>query len=142
MDDPLQALTEMKRVTKSNGYVLALAEPNYTARTDQPKELTALGKWQNKSLQHQGVDIGIGARLADLFFRAGIKIIETGAIQSRENDALSLEEWQNEWDVIEFDLAESITKEEIMRLRKLDEKSRIDGTRVLNVPTYFAWGQV
>ncbi len=141
-DDPLQALREMKRVTKANGYVLALAEPDYKARIDRPAELVALGKWQNESLQHQGADISIGARLADLFFRAGIKIIETGIIQSRENDALSSEEWQNEWAVIKFDLAESISKEEIVRLKKLDEESRIDGTRVLNVPTYFAWGQV
>ena len=140
--DPLQALTEMKRVTLSNGYVLALAEPDYTARTDQPDELVELGKLQNESLQRQGADISLGARLADLFFRAGIKIIETGAIQSRENAALSLEEWQNEWDVIESDLAESVPEKEIARLKKLDEEARIHRTRVLNVPTYFVWGQV
>ena len=142
VNDPLQALTEMKRVTKSNGYVLALAEPDYAARTDRPNELAVLGKLQNESLQRQGADISIGGRLADLFFRAGINIIETGAIRSRENDALPLEEWQNEWDVIESDLAESVTKKEIARLKKLDEESRIDGTCVLNVPTYFVWGQV
>ena len=141
-NDPLQALTEMKRVTKSNGYILALAEPDYTARTNQPDELLVLGRLQNESLKRQGADISIGARLADLFFRAGIKIVETGAIQSRENDALSLEEWKNEWDVIESNLTESVTKKEIARLKKLDEKARKRGTRVLNVPTYFAWGQV
>src|SRR5271157_3696134 len=142
VDDPLQALTEMKRVTKANGYVLAIAEPDYTARTDQPNELAALGKWQNESLKRQGADISIGSRLADLFFRTGIKIIETGAIQSRGNDALPLEEWKNEWDVIESDLTESVAKKEIARLKKLSEKARKRGTRVLNVPTYFAWGQV
>ena len=101
----------MKRVTKANGYVLALAEPDYTARTDQPDELTSAWKIakqiapaSRRGYQHRR------ARLADLFFRAGIKIIETGAIQSRENDALSLEEWQNEWDVIEFDLANPLRK--------------------------------
>ena len=40
------------------------------------------------------------------------------------------------------DLTESVTKKEIARLKKLDEKARKRGTRVLNVPTYFAWGQV
>ena len=140
--EPSRALNEMKRVTKSNGYVLALAEPDYTARIDQPDELAVLGRLQNESLKRQGADISLGMRLADLFFRAGIKIIETGAIQSRENDALLLEEWQNEWAVIESDLAESVTKKEIARLKKLDKETRINGTRVLNVPTYFAWGQV
>ena len=142
VNDPLQALTEMKRVTKSNGYVLALAEPDYTARTDQPDELAELGRLQNESLQRQGADISLGARLADLFFQAGIKTIETGVIQSRDNDALSSEEWQNEWAVIESDLAESVTKKEIARLKKLDQEARKHETRVLNVPTYFAWGQV
>jgi SAM-dependent methyltransferase len=142
VNDPLQALTEMKRVTKSNGYVLALAEPDYTARTDQPDELAELGRLQNESLQRQGADISLGARLADLFFRAGINIIETGVIQSRENDALSSEEWQNEWVVIESDLAESVTKKEIGHLKKLDQEARKRETRMLNVPTYFTWGQV
>jgi ubiquinone/menaquinone biosynthesis C-methylase UbiE len=142
VNDPLQVLIGMKRVTKANGYVLALAEPDYATRTDQPDELAELGRLQNESLQRQGADISLGARLADLFFRAGINIIETGVIQSRENDAPSSEEWQNEWTVIESDLAESVTKKEIERLKKLDQKARKRGTRVLNVPTYFAWGQV
>ena len=140
--NPLKALTEMKRVTKANGYVLAVAEPDYTARTDQPDELTVLGKLQNESLKRQGADISIGAQLADLFFRAGIKIVETGTIQSRGNDALSLEEWENEWEVLESDLAESVSKNDIARLKKLDKEAWMRGIRVLNVPTYFAWGQV
>ena len=123
VNDPLQTLAEMKRVTKANGYVLALAEPDYTARTDQPDELRVLGKLQNESLQRQGADISLGARLADLFFRAGIKIVETGVIQSREKDALSSEEWQNEWAVIESDLAESVTKKEIAALEKTGSRS-------------------
>jgi len=142
VNDPLQVLIEMKRVTRSSGYVLALAEPDYTARTDQPDELAELGRLQNESLQRQCADISLGARLADLFFRAGIKIVETGAIQSREKDALSSEEWQNEWAVIESDLTESVTEKEIARLKGLDEEARLRGTRLLNVPTYFAWGQV
>ena len=142
VNDPLQALTEMKRVTKPGGYMLAMAEPDYTARTDQPKELVMLGRWQNESLQRQGADIGLGARLADLFFQAGIQIIETGAIQSRGKEAISSEEWQDEWEVVESDLAESVSKKEIARLKKLEEEARRHGTRVLNVPTYFAWGQV
>ena len=38
--------------------------------------------------------------------------------------------------------SESVTEKEIARLKNLDEKARKRGTRVLNVPTYFAWGQV
>jgi len=135
-------LLEMKRVTRLNGYVLALAEPDYTARTDQPDELLPLGRLQNESLERQGADIGLGAHLADLFFRAGLAFIETGPIQSRGNEAGSAGEWQAEWDVIESDLAGLLSEKEIARWKKLDEEAHLRGTRLLNVPTYFAWGQV
>jgi SAM-dependent methyltransferase len=102
--DPLQALHEMKRVTKSGGHIIAFAEPDYSKRIDQPDELVQLGKWQTESLKGQGADPGLGARLAELFFQAEIKILETGTMQSVENEP-STEEWEIEWAVIESDLA-------------------------------------
>ena len=139
---PLKALLEMKRVTRTNGYVLALAEPDYTHRTDKPGSLKALGLLQNESLQRQGADIGLGAHLADLFFQAGIKIIETGAIRSRRGAASASEKWGSEWAVLESDLSGSLPSHEIMRWKKLNQNAYSSGELLLNVPTYFAWGQV
>ncbi len=138
--DPLQSLLEMKRVTNSGGSVLAFAEPDYSHRIDRPQELVQLGQWQMEALKGQGADPAIGARLADLFFRAGIEIIETGAIQSVENEA-PREEWEAEWAVIESDLAGHIPADEIRKMKLLDRAARERGTRVLHVPTYFAWGR-
>src|SRR5690349_21990098 len=73
--DPLQALLEMKRVAKAGAHIIAFAEPDYTRRIDRPRELVSLGEWQTAALRRQGADPGLGARLADLFFRAGIKIV-------------------------------------------------------------------
>ena len=42
--DPLQAVLEMKRVTKRGGHILALAEPDYYARVDKPDALRPLGE--------------------------------------------------------------------------------------------------
>ncbi len=140
--DPLQTLLEMKRVTKQNGHILALAEPDYSHRVDKPDELARLGQWQTESLQRQGADVSLGARLADLFFQAGIKIVETGAIQRRGNEAFSPDEREQEWAVLSADLAGIVTGEEIRKLKRLDETAWRNGERVLNVPTYFAWGQV
>ena len=139
--DPLQALFEMKRVAKSGAYVIAFAEPDYTARLDKPRELVRLGEWQTESLRRQGADPGLGARLADLFFRAGINIIETGTIQNAIQEP-SLGEWETEWAVIESDLSGAIPREEIQKMKKLDQQARRNGERVLQVPTYFVWGQV
>lgn len=139
--EPVQALLEMKRVTKAGGYVLALAEPDYTVRIDQPDELVELSKLRAESLRRQGADVGIGARLADLFFRSGIRIVETGAIQGRSREA-ALKEREQEWAVLESDLAEISTREEIRRMKQLylDEMSR--DRYLTEVPTYFVWGQV
>ena len=139
VNDPLQALLEMKRVTIEGGHIIAFAEPDYTTRTDKPEELTQLGKWQTESLKRQGADPGFGARLAESFFQAGIQIIETGQIQNVGNEA-SLDDWETEWSVIESDLAGMVTEADIKKMKLIDSAARERGERVLNVPTYFAWG--
>ena len=138
--DPLQALKEMKRVTKQAGHVIAFAEPDYLNRLDEPQELVPLGQWQMQSLRSQGADPGLGSRLARLFFEAGITIRETGTIQNSEK-RLSLEEWQIEWEVIESDLHGRIPNRDLQRMKELDQQARQEGRRVLHVPTYFAWGE-
>jgi SAM-dependent methyltransferase len=137
--DPLQALLEMRRVTKPGAHVIAFAEPDYTERIDQPSELIHLGQWQTESLQRQGADVSLGARLADLFFRAGIEIVETGTIQSAGYDP-SPEEWELEWAVIEADLAGFVPRADIHKMKRLDGQALARGERVLHIPTYFAWG--
>lgn len=141
VNDPLQALLEMKRVTKTGAHILAFAEPDYTQRVDQPLELVPLGRWQAESLRRQGADPGLGARLADLFFRAGIELLETGTIQGAETDP-SHTDWETEWAVIEADLAGLIPPDEVQKMKSLDQVARAGGERVLHVPTYFAWGRV
>lgn len=139
--EPLDALQEMKRITRAGGQVIAFAEPNYLERLDRPKELIPLGKWQTEALARQGADPGLGGRLAALFFQAGIKIVETGTIQSREQEP-SPSNWEVEWDVIESDLRTTVPEADIQKMKRLDMQAREKGTRRLHVPTYFAWGQV
>jgi SAM-dependent methyltransferase len=140
VNDPLQALLEMRRVAKRGGHVIAFAEPDYTARIDEPRELIPLGRWQAESLIRQGADPGLGARLADLFFKAGIQLLETGTIQNARDEP-SPEEWEIEWAVIESDLAGFVPGDEIQRMKTLDWQTRARGERKLHVPTYFAWGR-
>ena len=141
VNDPLQAVLEMKRVTSRGGYVLALAEPDYSARVDKPEALRPLGEWQRDALIRQGANPSFGAQLAETFFQAGITLKETGTIQGAENEP-SVREREMEWAVIEADLAESVSSVEIQKMKQLDEDAWERGERVLYVPTYFAWGQV
>jgi SAM-dependent methyltransferase len=137
--DPLRALFELKRVAKSGAHVIAFAEPDYTARVDEPRELAPLGEWQAESLKRQGADPSLGGRLDDLFFEAGIRLIETGVIQNTGLDS-SPEEWEIEWAVIESDLAGFIPSDDLHKMKTLDQQARTRRGRVLHVPTYFAWG--
>lgn len=141
VSDPLQAVLEMKRVTKPGGHILALAEPDYDARVDKPDALRPLGEWQRDALKRQGADPGFGAKLAETFFQAEIKLKETGPILSLRNEP-SARERELEWAVIKADLAESVSRVEIQKMKQLDEEAWAKGERVLHVPTYFAWGQV
>ena len=137
MHDPLQVVREMARVSRS---VLALAEPDYSQRVDEPSALTALGKWQTESLIQQGANPSFGAQLAETFFQAGINLIETGPIQGQAV-MRSVEDWENEWAVMESDLEGIAPSGEIQKMKNLDEIARKRGERTLHVPTYFAWGK-
>ncbi len=142
VDQPLRALQEMKRVTAPSGYVLALAEPDYLARVDQPAELAWLGGQQNEALRSQGAALHRGAELAGLFDRAGLRIIETGTIRPQNADDLRPAAWESEWQVLEADLAGALPDKELSRLHALAQAAARRGERLVSVPTYFAWGQV
>jgi SAM-dependent methyltransferase len=166
--DPSLALLEMKRVTRSGGTVLALAEPDYDSRVDKPAALAPLGRWQTEALRRQGADPGLGRRLAALFHQAGILPIETGTLQgspgSGEVDPIfayhpnlhtgrgtrhgdggrrpASVERDLEWAVLEDDLVGCVPVQEVRRMKVLDEQAWKRGERVLHVPTYFVWGEV
>ena len=142
VSDPHRVLGEMKRVTRAGGHILALAEPDYSARVDEPAELAKLGQWQTEALRSQGADPSLGGRLAESFYQAGIRLVETGAIESQRKDALTHAERDLEWAVLEADLAGRVPSQEIQRLKILDERAWARGERILHVPTYFAWGRV
>jgi ubiquinone/menaquinone biosynthesis C-methylase UbiE len=135
--NPLQVLCEMARVGRS---VLALAEPDYSQRVDEPPTLKQLGEWQTEALRRQGANPSFGAALPDTFYQAGIRLIETGPIQGQAV-MNSAEDWEQEWAVIESDLAGFVPEVEIQKMKKLDEAARGNGERTLYVPTFFAWGK-
>jgi ubiquinone/menaquinone biosynthesis C-methylase UbiE len=142
MDDPVRSLAEMARVTARGGLVLALAEPDYSGRIDHPEPLAELGRLQSEALAVQGADPTIGRRLGELFYRAGLVVLETGLLGGKWSGEPSAESWQSEWQVLESDLQGRIDLSRLAELRRLDAAAWQRGERVLFVPTFYAVGQV
>ena len=74
--DPLQALLEMKRVTKKGGRLSRLQSQITRHAVDQPRELVPLGEWQTEALQRQGADPGLGARWQIYFLELGSRSLK------------------------------------------------------------------
>jgi ubiquinone/menaquinone biosynthesis C-methylase UbiE len=139
--DPERLLREMARVTRPGGAVLALAEPDHAARIDAPDELQPLGRWQTEALARQGVNPRMGRLLAGVFARAGIRLVENGVIGGGWSASFPVE-MDLEWAVLEADLAGHVPAQDIQKMKEMDWQARQQGSRVLFVPTFYAWGRV
>jgi len=132
----------MKRVTRRGGSLLVVAEPDYASRLDGPPEFIHVGKLQTDALVRRGADVTLGSHLADLVDRAGIVVRETGRIEAWPGGTPSRPELDDEWEILQDDLAGLVSAPELERLKHLDAGARSSGERTIQVPTYFAWGQV
>ncbi|MBM3145080.1 MAG: methyltransferase domain-containing protein [Chloroflexi bacterium] len=142
VNDPAQVLSEMARVTRSGGAVVALAEPDYGGRIDYPPELEQIGKRQTNSLRAQGADPFMGRKLAGLFNQAGLQNVETGILGAQWQGAPSKEEWLCEWAALEADIKALQISDTLEDLRIRDAQAWQSGNRVLFVPTFYALGWV
>lgn len=142
VENPIQVLLEMRRVTRSGGAVLALAEPDYGGRIDYPEGLAQLGLWQTQSLHKQGADPQIGRKLAGMFNKVGLRQVEAGVIGGEWRKEVPGNDFDLEWQVLEEDLALHVSEEQFRSMKKLDASARSRGERILYVPTFYAWGIV
>jgi SAM-dependent methyltransferase len=145
VENPNLVLDEMTRVTRPDGVVLALAEPDYGGRIDHPPALKSLGEWQTESLRSQGADPLFGRRLSGLFNEAGLHSVETGVLGGQWSGEHDWNAWRSEWNILESDMAmvpKVFDDERISKLKELDKESYLTRKRVLFVPTFFAWGIV
>lgn len=138
--DPVLVLREMLRVTRPGGRILALAEPDYGSRIDEPADLACLGKAQIESLIRQGANPTMGRSLPALFRSAGCSEVQFGCPGFQQHTGNLPEDWELEWEVLEQDLSGSISLSDLSDLKRRDRQAWLDGTRVLWVPTFYAIG--
>lgn len=139
--NPAQVVAEMARVTKPGGYVIAFAEPDYHSRIDYPQVFQEIGTIQNRSLAFQGIDLSMGRKLGHIFRTIGLKDVQLGLLAGQwrlpERDV-----FENEWDIIAFDLGGLVPVDEILGMKERALKSWLDGEATVFIPTFYAYGMV
>lgn len=142
---PSQCLQEMHRVTRTGGWVLALAEPDYGGRIDHPSSLGVVGEWQRDALASQGANVKMGRQLLGLFKQSGLENISCGVLGGQWRPENNPGEWLDEWRTLEQDLYSlrfPPTSQEVQIAYEAEINARKDGIRILYVPTFYAMGQV
>lgn len=138
---PDQVLGEMRRVVRPDGWVLALAEPDYGGRVDYPEALVQLGALQEAALRRQGAETRLGRRLGALFHAAGLADVETGVLGGQWRQPPPLEDLEQEWTVLQADLGDQLSAAQFNRLKQIDQAAWAHGERVLFVPTFYTVGR-
>jgi SAM-dependent methyltransferase len=142
VENPEEVLSEMRRVTRPGGALMALAEPDYGGRIDHPPELAQIGQLQAGSLIQQGAEPEMGRRLAGLFSNFGLQSVETGVLGAQWSGPPLPEELASEWAVIRSDLKDMLSREQLEKLQEMEMRAWARRERVLFVPTFYAWGRL
>jgi SAM-dependent methyltransferase len=143
VDDPLDILTEMLRVTRPGGGVLCLAEPDYGGRIEYPESLSALGALQERSLQARGADPRLGRRLRKLLHDAGLTQVQAGVLGgewAEQAERPAPADGDLEWRTLSDDLKDLSSPSDLRRLESEFARARRNGSHILFVPTFYGWG--
>jgi len=97
---PGSVIRECLRTLRRGGYLVALAEPDYSQRQDEPAELGAICQMLAKDLRDRGADPLAGAKIAQHFRRAELET-ETGAMSQGWGPEEHRREFRHQWAYVE-----------------------------------------
>jgi hypothetical protein len=84
----------------------------------------------------------MGLRLPELFSQANLSEIQYGQ-SGFQNQVGQLPGWfESEWKTLRNDLDGTLSPTCLQQLQDLERQDWLDGTRVLQIPTFYAFGKV
>jgi ubiquinone/menaquinone biosynthesis C-methylase UbiE len=142
--DQQKAITEMARVTKKDGFVLATLEPDYASYISYPGDI--IGPLVTKHMERLGADVKTGRKLKYLFSSAGLKTemgLETAGdfIIMRDDDKLLENFYKSVWVLDKLLKGFDWTEKEIEKYSNSMEKKWKMGTQFAYLPSFYAIGK-
>jgi SAM-dependent methyltransferase len=134
---PGEVVKEMARVTKSGGWVVALAEPDYGGMLSYP--LAKLAELSVKSLDRDGLEPFLGRKLRQLFVSGGLET-EVGVpgqvLHSGDRGDFELSWWlrRKVW-------RGTVSEPELERMMKEEAQAVSNGEWMVYLPWFYALGR-
>ena len=132
---PLAVLKECRWILKDNGRIAALCEPDYGARIDEPREMSAVYSRIRRSLIAQGADPDIGPKLPEIFEHAGLRT-ESGKTEIGWDNERHRAEFDSEWEFIE-----SMPSDDPAHYKEIERHAIEQGTRSSRMPVHWCIGR-
>jgi SAM-dependent methyltransferase len=138
LNSPLQALLELKRCLKPGGWLLIFAEPDYGGRIDFPEELEIIKTIQLTALKKLGADPCIGRQMKGLLKTSGFHSMLGGILGSEWQESHNENsDHSTDLENILYDTTQSGSDFSYEQLIDMDSRARLDGSRMIYVPTFF-----
>lgn len=142
LSKPEESLLEIRRVIHPGGYFFIFAEPDYGGRIDFPSDLTPIKKLQIAGLKKAGADPEMGRKLASILKKTGYQNVVSGIYENRFPTSYS-EDWiQSEQMILKEDLRGVVSEPDLQNILSREAKAWETGSRLIHVPTFYAWGTV
>ncbi|MCP4231404.1 MAG: methyltransferase domain-containing protein [bacterium] len=140
INEPRQALEEAKRMVNEDGWVVALAEPDYDGLIDYPpeassKEAVIAAIWE------MGGNSDAGRRLREWFASTGFREFACGLIPHRSTTADLLADEESETAGLKRLLGDDISGKELRRIERERRRALEAGRRTYYLPVFYMAGR-